>query len=320
MDSVEEKDSEEPSEQDETPRKGRKRNKINYNEDSHNTISARNKRLAKPKPHKKTLQSEDEEDDDMVEKNDTEEAIGLDSKPRRGRKKNKGNHKDDSNDVPLSRNKNIAKSKPVKESASSEDEKENTLDSLEAKELKEDFDSDKEDLDLLSTRGKKTVKSKHNKDPVTSEDEMENDIDSVEAKDLEEATEPDETSRRGRARNKINYKEDSDNESKKSKRKLGKKAKAKSVEDLHVTGDSLDGYTDAMKEVLLKKQQKTKRKKKNEEEINDSEDDNMHGYTDEMKEIAAKKKSSKKGKNVTSNKVARKNKVEVTNGDPSDTE
>lgn len=120
-------------------------------------------------------------------------------------------------------------------------------------------------------------------------------------------------------RNRINYKEDSDDESKKSKKRLVKKSQVS--ETLHVTGDNLEGYNEGMKEVLHKKKQKTPRKKKS-EEAKDIDDD-MNGFTEEMKQIAMRKKSSRKknsDKVVTTNRIKIKSRTEISNSDVSEAE
>lgn len=173
--------------------------------------------------------------------------------------------------------------------------------------------------DSKMARSPKKKSTKTTTERIPSEDEKENDVDTVDEKDKEEILETFQTSRKGRMRNKINYKEDSDGESNKSKRKLLKKTKSPVSKDLHVTGDNLDGYTDAMKEVLIKRKQKSTKKHK----IDDLEDDgeDMAGYTDEMKNFAMKKKLSKKGKNLkpitssTSNRARKKYAAEVVSDD-----
>nr|XP_023016800.1 serine/threonine-protein kinase VRK1-like [Leptinotarsa decemlineata] len=147
----------------------------------------------------------------------------------------------------------------------SEDEKENV----------EDDDDDKHDEPMETEKEEETLSS-----------------------EIEEPTRSP-TQRRGRRR--INYKEDSDDERNKVTKKKQTKKPA-STEELHVTGDSTEGFTDAMKEVLRKKQENGKskgRKKKAAPVKEDSDGDvnnDMEGYTESMKEIANKNKDKPSGK------------------------
>lgn len=186
----------------------------------------------------------------------------------------------------------------------------------------------KSDTKAAPSPRKKTAKIKKEKEVLvpSEEDEKENDLDTMEEKHdpVVEETKVNDTPRSGRTRGRINYKEDSDDEMKNSKRKLVKKTKSQAVEDLHVTGDTLEGYTDAMKEVLLKKKQKTS-KKKNKKKSDEDEDveEDMNGYNDEMKEIVTKKKSKKLKavkRNSSTRATRQNNKNDVVNGDVDDSD
>ncbi|XP_060526797.1 serine/threonine-protein kinase VRK1-like [Cylas formicarius] len=81
------------------------------------------------------------------------------------------------------------------------------------------------------------------------------------------------------------------------KRNPAKKTEKKEKKALEAKGDDLEGYTDAMKEVLKKMQDgpKSKTKKTSKQPpLRVADDLNTDGYTDEMKEIAFKKKARDK--------------------------
>lgn len=164
-----------------------------------------------------------------------------------------------------------------------EDEKEN-LDEIEETESPEKKSNKRKNN---QTPPEPTLKRKHVKGKKPEETSDQNNSD-----DEEECNElAEETTKvsRGRPRKKINYNEQPDPENKRSVRRKVEKVAPK---DIHVTADNLDGYTDAMKEVVRKKQKGNKNVAQNET------DTKMEGYTDGMKEIAVKKM---KGRNVKNN-------------------
>lgn len=150
------------------------------------------------------------------------------------------------------------------------------------------------------TPKKRAAKSKAIKDILPSEDENENGL------DKNGKTEIILPPRRGTTRNQINYKEDSDDEHEKIRKKRVVKKKNTPTGQLNVTGDNLEDYTDASKEGFKKKQKINKKVTKLHT------DDDMKGYNAEMKEIAAKKKTSRKTRTkATGSSNKRKNGAQV---------